>query len=188
MRLRGYSAFLWLLPMTLVLGACTSSHPRAASSTTTGPTPVFVATSPPTVPVVSTTTTVPTAESSTGSSASTTGLGEALLHPTSGVEFFSPSNNISCTILDGPPYPGQSVYCQTEIPPQSVTMSASGSFRTCTGSSCLGNPSPPAPVLYYGDSVVLGPFRCESETVGMTCTASGAGFRISRAGITDASP
>jgi hypothetical protein len=39
-----------------------------------------------------------------------------------------------------------------------------------------------APVLRYGRSLVLGPFRCTSRRTGLTCnsTVSGHGFRLSR--------
>ena len=101
--------------------------------------------------------------------------------PTGG-EFVSPSGNISCEVDDG--YAGlHQVYCQTFAPPESVTMTARGVLKKCIGERCLGNPAVNAPTLPYGTLTGVGPFRCLSATDGVTCTASGKGFRISRSGI-----
>ncbi|HWT80108.1 MAG TPA: hypothetical protein VN648_15080, partial [Candidatus Methylomirabilis sp.] len=65
-------------------------------------------------------------------------------------------------------------------------MSETGSYRTCTGTTgptCLANPGLGEVELPYGQDISLGPFRCISSTVGMTCTANGTGFQISRSGI-----
>ncbi len=76
-------------------------------------------------------------------------------------------------------------YCQTDSPPQVVRMSTDGSFKTCTGDTCLGNPGQGTPTLAYGQTAGVGPFNCRSETSGVTCTVtSGRGFVISTAGIT----
>jgi hypothetical protein len=106
-----------------------------------------------------------------------------LENPPSGVEFFSPSRNINCQMDYGPPYTDKQVYCQSVSPPQSVTLSTVGTFETCIGTRCLGNPATNSITLGYGNDIVLGPFRCLSGTNGMTCTASGSGFRIARDGI-----
>jgi hypothetical protein len=109
---------------------------------------------------------------------------EALRHPTTSAGFVSPSANISCDLSYGEPgAPLGEAYCQTLSPPQSVTMTTAGTYKTCGGIGCLGNPGVGTPTLGYGYSVTVGPFRCQSETDGMTCTASGVGFRISRTGI-----
>src|SRR4051794_23833342 len=92
--------------------------------------------------------------------------------------FYSPSRNISCQILT------DSVRCQTNTPPKFVTMSASGAFTICTGANCLGNIGEGTPVLAYGDTTLVGLFTCVSATAGVTCTAGGKGFAISRAGVT----
>jgi hypothetical protein len=109
-----------------------------------------------------------------------------LEHPPSGIEFWSPSHNISCQIDYGSPYPDQQVYCQSQSPAHSVTMSTTGTYKTCAGTSCLGNPAANSLTLAYGDQITLGPFECVSRTEGMTCTASGHGFQVSRTGIVSA--
>ena len=99
-----------------------------------------------------------------------------------GGEFLSPSGNISCEIDNG--YIGlHQVYCQTISPPKSVVLSRTGTFKVCKGQQCLGNPAVNTPVLAYGRSTGSGPFRCLSTTAGVTCTAGGKGFQISRSGI-----
>ena len=92
--------------------------------------------------------------------------------------FYSPTKNISCQIL--PDY----VYCQTWTPPRSVTMTTDGSYKTCEG--CLGDPGEHTPVLAYGNSTQVGPFKCVSESGGVTCTTAGKGFAISRSGVVKA--
>jgi hypothetical protein len=94
-----------------------------------------------------------------------------------GGEFVSPSGNVSCEVSL------TRVYCQTGTPPQSVTMDVTGKDTTCAGQQCLGNPGEGAPALAYGTATGVGPFLCESATVGVTCTAGGKGFRISTSGI-----
>lgn len=103
-------------------------------------------------------------------------------HTATGLEFLSPSGNISCEIDNG--YVGlHQVYCETFSPARSVTMSISGQLKRCSGQGCLSNPADGTPTLAYGTWTESGPFRCASATDGVTCTASGRGFRISRAGI-----
>lgn len=106
------------------------------------------------------------------------------------VEFRSPSANIECE-LDGPGFAdGPRAFCQTMTPSQSVTMSPDGSFRTCTGISCLGNAGTQETVLPYGSRTALGAFECTSDTTGVTCrsVSTGNGFHIDRSGITAVSP
>ena len=105
--------------------------------------------------------------------------------PTGG-EFYSPSHNISCEI-DYQRAGITIVYCQTLTPPRSVTMGPSGSYGTCTGQQCLANPGLNTPTLAYGTVTGVGPYRCASATTGITCTAGGRGFTISRSGVTAAS-
>jgi hypothetical protein len=100
-----------------------------------------------------------------------------------GGEFLSPSGNISCEI-DYNPNGNKAAYCETGTPAQSVTMSATGSYVTCTGEQCLSNAGIGTPTLAYGTETGVGPFVCESATTGITCTANDRGFRISRSGIT----
>jgi len=103
-----------------------------------------------------------------------------------GGEFASPSGNISCE-LDDPTISGKIVaLCETTTPARSVTMNATGSYTTCTGVQCLGNAGMNTPILAYGQATGIGPFVCRSATTGITCTADGKGFLISRSGITPA--
>ncbi len=101
-----------------------------------------------------------------------------------GGDFLSPTGNISCEIHYQVPNIADSVYCQTFTPLQSVTMSADGTFKTCSGNDCIGNPGEGTPTLSYGASTGVGPFKCVSALSGITCTASGKGFEISKTGIT----
>lgn len=109
-------------------------------------------------------------------------VAEALSDATLNGAFLSPSKNIACYIDQAPP---GSVRCATFSPPQLVTMDASGSLQTCTGSQCqLGNPAMETPVLPYGSATASGPFQCLSSEQGMVCTVVGhKGFELSRSGI-----
>jgi hypothetical protein len=100
--------------------------------------------------------------------------------------FLTPSHNLGCEMnyQRGSGIPDET-YCQTQSPPQSVHMSTDGSFKPCTGETCLGNAGQGTPTLAYGLTAVLGPFSCRSEASGVTCTVpSGRGLTISNAGIT----
>lgn len=101
----------------------------------------------------------------------------------SGGEFVSPSGNISCEV-DYHRVGLSQVYCQTGTPARSVKLSVTGKYTTCTGEQCLGNAGTGTPVLAYGKTTGVGPFRCESASAGVTCVADGKGFRISTSGIT----
>jgi hypothetical protein len=94
--------------------------------------------------------------------------------------FNSPSKNIGCQVG------GKSAYCQTFKPLRSVTLSAAGALKTCSGVRCVGNGPTNAFTLAYGRSVNAGPFRCTSLLTGMQCIVvrTSHGFRISRAGVT----
>ena len=98
--------------------------------------------------------------------------------------FLSPSKNIACLISS----PGgvDAVRCATFAPPLLVTMGPTGTSQTCAGPQCdLGNPAAETPVLPYGSATGDGTFQCLSSAAGMTCTiVGGAGFRISRTGVT----
>ena len=102
------------------------------------------------------------------------------------VHFLSPSRNISCEIdyQRGAGIP-DGAYCQTDSPPESVKMDASGLPVVCRGINCLGDAQQGTPALAYGQIVGAGPFTCLSEVSGVTCTVvSGRGFTISSSGIT----
>jgi hypothetical protein len=103
-----------------------------------------------------------------------------------GGEFLSPSGNISCEV-DYQRAGLNQAYCQSATPARSVTMGAAGSYTTCAGEHCLGNPGDGSPTLAYGTATGVGPFRCESADTGITCVANGRGFQISASGITPAS-
>jgi len=100
--------------------------------------------------------------------------------------FLAPSRNLGCEMnYQRGSGIADEVYCQTDSPPQSVRMSTDGAFKSCTGSSCLGNAGEGTPTLDYGKTVWLGPFSCTSQTSGVTCKiVSGRGFTISNVGIT----
>jgi hypothetical protein len=120
------------------------------------------------------------ADSSPAATAATTNpVGTSLvpMQTAAGGWFLSPSGNIRCQIrLHG-------VFCVTSTPPQSVTMGVDGSYTNCTGEQCLGQPVAGTLTLAYGKATGVGPFVCSSATTGVTCTADGKGFHISRAGI-----
>jgi hypothetical protein len=180
--------------LALGLGACSSSARSGAPTTgavATTTTMAPGAAAGTVVPGPGASTVVPTAATTTTGAGTTvttvvpttvvaTG---ALAHPTSGMEFLSPSGNLSCQIDNGPPFPDQSAYCQSVATDTSATLGPDGVYRTCHNRGCLGNPAPNIPVLAYGQSVTLGPFTCSSATDGMTCVAAGKGFLISRAGV-----
>jgi hypothetical protein len=118
------------------------------------------------------------------------GAGVATAQPTRFVAFRTPSGNIGCIYSDGPNYlrcdlrsglnprPRQPAGCQ-EAYGDSVSMNGTGrSHLVCHGDTAL---EPSARVVYYGNSIRVGPFTCKSRTTGLTCTnASGHGWFLSR--------
>ncbi|WP_156689186.1 hypothetical protein [Mycobacterium sp. Marseille-P9652] len=98
--------------------------------------------------------------------------------------FLLPSRNISCEMDYGRGGIPDETYCQTDSPPQTARLSTDGSFKTCTGETCLGNPGQGTPTLAYGQTAAVGPFACRSEPSGVTCTiTSRRGFTMSTAGV-----
>jgi hypothetical protein len=101
---------------------------------------------------------------------------------------FSPSRNIQCEIYSGgrpaPAFAG----CTIFSPPGSAGIRADGRLSTCHGKRCIGNFDEGVKwrTLPYGRTITNGPFRCSSETTGITCTSTktGKGFSISRQAIT----
>lgn len=155
-----------------VLSACGgTSHPAAKATVTK--TPVAV-----TTPAASprSTTTMSTSASSSASAGTTLTM----------TAFLSPTRNIGCELNYQRSGVADGTYCQTISPPQSATLSTNGTYTTCTGPNCVGNPGENTPILAYGDSTQVGPFTCASASTGVTCTAAGGGFTISRSGITAA--
>ncbi|WP_426509511.1 hypothetical protein ACPPVO_01840 [Dactylosporangium sp. McL0621] len=127
------------------------------------------------------------ATSTTTAAATKTTSGATLvpMQRSTGGAFLSPSGNISCEIH----YQDAGLteaYCQTGTPARSVRLDATGAYKTCTEGGCIGNPGEGTPTLAYGQATGVGPFRCESATTGVTCTANGKGFHIDNAGITAA--
>lgn len=93
-------------------------------------------------------------------------------------EFASPSRNITCEVDTS------SVLCETNTPYQSVTLTTSGTYKTCEGVNCLSNAAEGTPTLAYGTETGNSSFLCQSSTAGITCTANGRGFLISKTGVT----
>jgi hypothetical protein len=113
-------------------------------------------------------------------------LALALAGPASSAEstvrwFYSPSGNIGCEVAAAD-VRGTYAYCQTTHPPRSVKLRANGRSHVCRGTGCIGNGPENAFKLGYGRSVKVGPFRCTSRRIGMTCLVvrSGHGFELSR--------
>lgn len=131
----------------------------------------------------STASTAAAAAPSTGAPATAGSTTLVPMQTAAGGEFLSPSGNISCEI-DYHRAGLTQAYCQTITPARSATMDVAGRYTTCTGQQCLGNPGTGTPTLAYGTATGVGPFRCESATSGVTCTAGGKGFQISASGIT----
>ena len=111
--------------------------------------------------------------------------------------FYSPSRNIACGMFDDSSY--SYVNCQSRVPPQNVTMHASGRLTICrdptpsnvTNDCNLGDPGEGViPVLAYGKQITVGRFRCQSLPTGVRCTVirSGKGFLINRDGVSRVGP
>ena len=103
--------------------------------------------------------------------------------------FKSPHDGPVCTISQGKP-PGTLAFCLTGPPPQNATLYPDGHVEACFGTkggaACASNPDAfTDPVLAYGRSIALGPFRCTSLRKGMRCVVvrSGHGFLSSRSDI-----
>src|SRR4051794_19387656 len=160
----------------IAVSACSAASPRAVA-------PAAVATSTQSAPPAVAGTTPASAVPSVTPSAAPVRVGKTV----SESDFYSPSHNITCEIdyQRGGGLP-DGTRCQTFSPSRSVTMSISGAYTTCTGGNCLGDPGEHTPVLPYGYTSRIGPFACVSQTSGVTCTVSGRGFAIARAGITAA--
>jgi hypothetical protein len=165
----------------LALSACgpgTSSTASTATSTAATST-----TAPPASASAATSAPAATTAPATPAPTATPGTTLVPMQTATGGEFLSPTGNISCEI-DYHDVGLTQAYCQTWTPARSVIMKATGKYTTCTGQQCLGNPGDGTPTLAYGTATGIGPFRCESATTGVTCTADGKGFQISASGIT----
>lgn len=174
------------LMMMLLLTGCGSVSHQPGEAAPAGSAPAASASASATAPAVSEspgsstpgapapTTTAPTSVKTTASAKATTN---------SQTVFKSPTGNITCEI-DYNQTSQSSAYCQTDSPPESVTLTAAGAIKTCTTDQCLGDAGEGTPTLAYGKSVSAGPFHCASATIGITCTANGKGFRISNSGVT----
>jgi len=99
--------------------------------------------------------------------------------------FHSPTGNIECE-LAADDVRGTYAYCQTFAPAQTATLRPNGRTAVCTRRACpVGNGPERAPVLPYGRSIRVGPFRCTSRRTWMRCVAvaNGHGFTIAREGV-----
>ncbi|WP_131810615.1 hypothetical protein [Mycolicibacter nonchromogenicus] len=102
------------------------------------------------------------------------------------VPFFGTRAGINCEITYRRADLPDSAYCMTVNPPQHVSMDSDGELSICSDSvECLSDPPYDQPILPFGQSADAGPFNCQSEATGVTCTvdSSGRGFVISGAGI-----
>lgn len=182
MRTINPAALASLVLLAAGLTACSATPAPGSGPASTGPGSTGPASSPATpaaAPAAS-----PQASSSATAAPTISTAPLVPMQTATGGEFLSPSGNISCEIDDN--QTAKTAYCETETPPQSVTMDTTGSYRTCSGDQCLSNAGEGTPTLAYGTSTGTGPFVCTSASTGITCTANGRGFQISTAGITAA--
>ncbi|MHB1582569.1 MAG: hypothetical protein ACYCU7_14950 [Acidimicrobiales bacterium] len=166
----------------MVLAAC-SSNPIAASSNGASSSTTAISTTTTAPPSTTTTGTAAPASTTTTAPASTTTTSSSTFLPATGGVFESPSGNISCEVDNG--RGGlYGVHCLTISPPQSASLSSDGTYTSCSGMQCLANFPVGSPTLPYGAVATAGPYRCLSLETGVTCTVSGKGFAISKAGVT----
>ncbi|WP_433061612.1 hypothetical protein [Dactylosporangium sp. CS-033363] len=178
--------------MLLLLAACgpvtqPGDAAPAGGRTSTGATAVAQSGSAPSggPPAGSTGPTTATTTAAAPTTKAPTGSTFVPMERSTGGAFLSPSGNISCEVH----YQDAGLteaYCQTFTPARSVTLQATGTYKTCTQGGCIGNPGEGTPTLAYGQATGVGPFRCESASTGVTCTANGKGFHIDNTGITAA--
>ena len=175
------------LGVGLALAACNTGASSAAGAASASAVATSSAGAPAsTAPPAASSPAATSAPAATTSPATAAGASLVPMQTAAGGEFLSPSGNISCEV-DYHRAGLTQVYCQSGTPAWSVTMTTTGSYTTCKGQQCLGNPGTGTPTLAYGKATGAGPFRCESATTGVTCLAGGKGFRISTAGIAPAS-
>ena len=195
---------LLVLCLFVVAGCSQNDSPEAAATTTPSipitPPPTNSNTSltvPATAPTLSVETTVTQPESS--GSVETTATQPAnndspgsVLEPGDIGSFASPSRNILCMMskftascfisvkqwtIDQPDAPG----CAESDWGNVIDLSAEGVSWPCYTDFGFDFD---APVLAYGDAIVVGEFRCDSVETGVTCrNASGHGFTIARAEV-----
>lgn len=102
------------------------------------------------------------------------------------VPFFGTRAGFNCEINYQRGDIPDSAYCMSVNPPQHVSMDTDGELSICRDSvNCLSNPPFDQPILPFGQSAGAGPFNCQSEATGVTCTvdSTGRGFVISSSGI-----
>jgi hypothetical protein len=87
------------------------------------------------------------------------------------------------------------VICLSANPIHRVTLTPDGRLDICDlAARCTGDAGEHTGVLAYGRSITVFPFRCFSETAGVTCTvikqgkSHGTGFLINAAGVTKVGP
>jgi hypothetical protein len=169
-----------MLALALAAAGCGSSQTKTVTVRTTVSSPSSAA--PATIAATST-----AAPSSSSTSSSTSTVAATVVHVAA---FRSPSGNIGCMIIAGtarcdiqhrswspPPRPHS---CPKIVDfGQGLIIAGSGSARlVCAGDTVF---DPSAKVLPYGTDTVVGAFRCQSRTTGMTCTntSTGDSFSIS---------
>lgn len=129
------------------------------------------------------------AETTAGPPPSTTGAG-SVLEPGDVGAFASPSGNILCVMsqtaascwisdknwtIDQPDAPE----CAESDWGNAIDVAADGVTWPCYTDFIY---DPDAAALAYGDAMVVGEFRCDSDRTGVTCrNASGQGFTLARA-------
>jgi hypothetical protein len=174
-RLAGRAAVaIPIVVVALTVAACSSTPSHSASSTST------------TRAERDTTTTTSGSTTTSTTRGATTTTATLVPQTATSTEFYAPSGNLECEI-DNQFGQGSltQAMCLTETPPQSATLGAESSLKTCTGQICLSNAGLNTPQLPYGTSITLGPFTCLSMTTGMKCTlGNGNGFVLSRSGVT----
>lgn len=103
--------------------------------------------------------------------------------------FVSPKGSVGCQITNESDR--KSAFCWTMEPSLFAKLSADGSLEVCSNrstvyhGSCSSNAEPDTSILPYGASLERGPFKCLSETTGVTCrvASSDRGFFISPKGV-----
>jgi len=94
-------------------------------------------------------------------------------------EFFAPATDLQCEVSHSPAL-GTYAYCQTVSHNRSVRMEVDGTFKTCDGDSCLGDPGLGTGTLSAGTRVINGPLTCDVTKATVACyNRSKRGFVVS---------